>query len=116
VDEVSEIHAFATSAPTGGGPSDAEYNLLGSSCYSLEVADPSETGVVSNLTAADCAADQSAAGFGEDDDDEYQEETLHGSIVSMDPLIRASYTKSMVELQMSSRPARGGSSKDDAGK
>jgi hypothetical protein len=112
VDEVTEIHAFATSAPNNN--SDAEY-MMGSSCYSLEVADPSETGVVSNLTAADYAADQSAAGFGDeedDDDDEYQEETLQGSIVSMDPLIRASYTKSMVELQMS-RPARRG--KDDNG-
>jgi hypothetical protein len=111
VDEVTEIHAFATSAPNNNNQNDAEY-MMGSSCYSLEVADPSETGVVSNLTAADYAADQSAAGFGEedDDDDEYQEETLQGSIVSMDPLIRASYTKSMVELQMS-RPARRG--KDD---
>jgi hypothetical protein len=113
VDEVTEIHAFATSAPNNN---DAEY-MMGSSCYSLEVADPSETGVVSNLTAADYAADQSAAGFGDDDDDdddEYQEETLQGSIVSMDPLIRASYTKSMVELQMS-RPARRGKDDDNDG-
>jgi hypothetical protein len=110
---VTEIHAFATSGASGGAGNDAEY-MMGSSCYSLEVADPSETGVVSNLTAADCAADQSAAGFGDDDDDddEYQEETLQGSMVSMDPLIRASYTKSMVELQMS-RPAQR-SGKDDS--
>jgi hypothetical protein len=115
VDEVTEIHAFATSAPNNNN-NDAEY-MMGSSCYSLEVADPSETGVVSNLTAADYAADQSAAGFGDDDDDddeEYQEETLQGSIVSMDPLIRASYTKSMVELQMS-RPARRGKDDDNDG-
>lgn len=86
-DVLSEIHAFA------GVGHDADAASSQGSSYSLEMADQSEA-CMSNLTAAD--ADNTL-----DHEDEYYEETFHGSMVSMDPLIRASYTKSMVELTKS---------------
>jgi hypothetical protein len=100
-DGLSEIHPLP-----GLAGSDGDAASAGS--YSLEVgADPSETGIVSNLTAADYATDR----LDEDGATEYLEETLHGSIVSIDPLIRASYTKSMVELKKSHHSHESGDGK-----